>query len=97
MEAMKAYLKTLAVKITSLKATRKQCRNGFVPDLSTAQSEFRHKHITLCLAWGKTYSEIENTTVRLGNEPSLSKVGHMYKELTGTMHPNFICDCEACM
>lgn len=56
---MKADLKVLALQIRQLKSTRKQHRNGSVPGLGTAQSDFRIKHIAYCLLRGRTMEQIE--------------------------------------
>lgn len=56
---MKADLKVLAKEIRTLKSTRKQCRNGYVSGLSSAQFNFRSQHIAYCMLRGRTLEQIE--------------------------------------
>lgn len=59
----KQELKALASKIRSLKNTRKYVANGFVPELSSIQHDYRINHIAYCLFRGRSLMEIE------GKEP----------------------------
>lgn len=56
---LKAELKVLAIEIRTLKSTRKQCPNGYVSGLASAQQSFRIKHIARCLLRGRTMEQIE--------------------------------------
>lgn len=55
---LKAELKVLASEIRTLKSKRKEMR-GYVPGLSSAQDQFRIKHIARCLLRGRTLEQIE--------------------------------------
>ncbi len=55
---LKAELKVLAIEIRTLKSKRKEMR-GYVPGLSSAQEQFRIKHIARCLLRGRTLEQIE--------------------------------------
>lgn len=55
---LKAELKVLAIEIRTLKSKRKELK-GYVPGLSTAQEQFRIKHIARCLLRGRTIEQIE--------------------------------------
>jgi len=56
---LKLKLKSLAVEIRELKATRKQCEFGYVPGLEAARERFRINHIAYCLLRGRTMDQIE--------------------------------------
>lgn len=55
---LKAELKVLATEIRTLKSKRKEMR-GYVPGLSSAQDQFRIKHIARCMLRGRTLEQIE--------------------------------------
>lgn len=78
-KVLKQELKTLAVEIRSLKSTRKQHSNGYVPGLERSQWIARHKHIAYCLLRGKTMEQIENKN-REGNKPHQLLVDQYLKE-----------------
>ena len=56
---LKAELKVLATEIRTLKSTRKQHQNGYVPGLESTQFNFRVKHIARCMLRGRTLEQIE--------------------------------------
>lgn len=55
---MKAELKVTALEIRTLKSKRKELK-GYVPGLSSAQFNFRVKHIAYCMLRGRTLEQIE--------------------------------------
>ena len=57
---MKQELKETALKIRTLKSTRKQCDNGYVWGLASEQHRFRINHITYCLLRGTASEKIES-------------------------------------
>jgi len=69
---LKAELKVLAIEIRTLKSKRKELK-GYVPGLSSAQSDFRAKHIARCMLRGRTLEQIE-PKLRNPNDPNHSWV-----------------------
>lgn len=65
---LKLELKALARDIKSKKKSRKEYSNGYVPGLSDARWEYRHKHVAYCLARGRTLEQIEPNN-RIGTPP----------------------------
>jgi hypothetical protein len=59
-KSMKQEQKERAQEIRSLKSTRKQCDNGYVPGLGSTQWNYRSVHIAYCLLRGRKPEEIEN-------------------------------------
>ncbi len=55
---LKAELKVLAIEIRTLKSKRKELK-GYVPGLTSAQEQFRIKHIARCMLRGRKLEEIE--------------------------------------
>lgn len=60
---LKAELKVLAIEIRKLKLLRKDPEHnsgcGYVRGLSSAQEDFRAKHIARCMLRGRTLEQIE--------------------------------------
>lgn len=57
---MKQEQKEIALKIRTLKSTRKQCENGWVWGLASEQHTFRINHIVYCLLRGTAPEKIES-------------------------------------
>ena len=72
-DQMKNQLKQLAKEIRELKAQRGPVNNGFVPELSGKQYEYRHRHIAYCMLRGRSYEQIEKKCAE-GNKPNMEYV-----------------------
>lgn len=58
-KALKTELKETALKIRSMKNERCVANSGYVHGLLKLQHDYRIKHITYCIARGRTMEQIE--------------------------------------
>ncbi len=84
---LKLELKSLAVEIRGLKATRKSHDYGYVPGLWRSKYEARHKHIAYCMLRGRTYEQVENSCRETPNMKYVEEIMEAFREedvCTGT-------------